>query len=185
MSDNQPLTNAQIDHIFDTIREVSIQYVAESPDNFVGMPEADIVLLEQTYAVTFPEAYRKFLQRFPGAHLKIFDKQAYGKYGIASAHEVAEALLEQDNFTLPEGAFPFSQWQGYQFYYFVNTGDANPEVFLYIEAGFGEPPENYSTGCLTDWLLELAMSNIALYGRLEGHDTEAGIEQLRKLVINQ
>ncbi len=180
------LTDAQIDHIYDTIKQVSIQYVGEKPENYIGLAEEDIDQLEQTYSLTFPKAYRKFLRNFPGAHLKIFDYQTYGMHGIADAHEVAEDLLLEDETKtiLPSGAFPFSQWQGYQFYYFVNSGRDNPETYLYMEGGNANPPKIYDLGCFTDWLINLSISNINLYVELLGRATGEGVEKLKTLLID-
>lgn len=177
-------TDHQLEHIFDTIREVSIQYLHEKEEQFRGLTESGIESLEKTHGISFPKAYHYFLQRFAAGQLSIFDCQSYSQQGIADALEVSEELLQQDKATLPAHSFPFSQWQGYQFYYFVHSGSDDPETFLYMEGGGNpsKPPQIYAMGPFTQWLIDLAISNTELIGRVRGYDTEKGIEILKSLL---
>jgi hypothetical protein len=133
----------------------------------------------------FPQAYRHFLKKFAGGQLKIFDGQSYDLKGIATAQEVSADLLSQDGTTLPENAFAFSQWQGYNFCYFINLGSDNPDTFLYMEGGSDtrvDPSKIYNNGRFTDWLVNLAIDNITLIGNLQGYKTDDGILKLKTLL---
>lgn len=91
------LTDEQITHIFETIKQVSIRYIGEKEENYTGLPEDVIAGMEETYGFAFPKVYRRFLAFFPGAHLKIFDGQTYGSIGVKDAQEVSEEILSQDS----------------------------------------------------------------------------------------
>lgn len=181
---SSPDIDQKLEHIFDTIRDVSIQYLHEKEENFRGLTESEIVNLEKAHQLSFPKAYRYFLKRFAAGQLSIFDCQSYSLQGIADAQEVSEELLQADKVTLPDHSFPFSQWQGYQFYYFINVGSDDPETYLYMEGGGkdSDPPMFYPMGSFTEWLIDLAISNTELIGRVRGYDTEKEIGILKSLL---
>lgn len=181
---NSNLTDEQITHIFETIKQVSIRYIGEKESNYTGLSEDVIAGMEETYGFAFPEVYRRFLAFFPGAHLKIFDGQTYGSIGVKEAQEVSKEILSEDNKVLPDGSFAFSQWQGYQFYYFIRSARSNnPETCFYMEGS--EDPKGNSCGCFTDWLVHLSIHNVRLFGGLLNREVEEGIEILEKLLIER
>lgn len=186
-NNNIDQTADKIEYILSVIKDVVIKYIEEDKGNFDGLTDIEIESLEKTNGQKFPKAYKLFLKKFAGGQFKIFDYQSYDLQGIIDAQEVSKELILQDGTTLPDNCFVFSQWQGYQFYYFVNTDTDNPDTFLYIEGGNDkriDPPEIYPEGCFTDWLVNLLISNITLIGKLRGYDTQKGIEILNGLLIN-
>ena len=177
----------KIELVLNSIEKITIKYIGEKKGNFKEIKESEIQSLENKCGLILPEAYKLFLKKFAGNELKIFDNQSYNIHGIFYAQEVSEELILQDNFTLPENSFVFSQWQGYQFYYFENSGSENPETFLYIEGGddaITEPPEIYACGNFTDWLIDLTINSMKVISENHGYKVDKGIEELEKLKIN-
>lgn len=175
----------EVDHILSAIQQTTIKYIRESESNFIGLTNTQIEDLEKTYQLSFPKAYRQFLQRFAAGPLKVYDYQTYGGKGIAEAQEVSKGILSLDGTPMPEQYFAFSQWQGYQFYYFINSGKDNPDTFLYLEGGADpaiDPPEIYAYGSFTDWLLQLTISNMTLIGELRGLNVTEGVDILKRLL---
>ena len=177
-------TTDKIELVLNSIEKITIKYIDEEKGNFKEIEEPEIQALEKKCGLILPKSYRLFLKKFAGNNLKIFDKQSYNIQGIFKAQEVSEELIMLDNFTLPENSFAFSQWQGYQFYYFVNSGSENPETFLYIEGGTEtstSPPKIYAYGSFTNWLIDLAIYNMKIIGKNHGYKVEKGIEELEEL----
>lgn len=179
--DNQ-LAKNKIADTFSLIKDVTIRYIGEKNNNFTGLSDREISDLEIKYQITFPEAYKCFLKTLVGGRLKIFDHQNYNIEGIESAHEVASEILLVDKVELPKSSFVFSQWQGYQFYYFINTQDGDPDTFQYIEGGGTEqsPPMIYNVGKFTYWILKLAINCLNLQSRLHKYEVTEGIALLNK-----
>jgi hypothetical protein len=103
----------------------------------LGCSEVEIVEREQQYGVQFPLAYRLFLKwcgrtrlqsLSPGFQLEFLD------YYWDSARD----LLAEEQETLELGGFIFSEWQGYNFLYFLLGAD-NPQVKLCIIKSDTEP----------------------------------------------
>ena len=180
-------TTDKIELVLNSIEKITIKYIDEEKGNFKEIEEPEIQALENKCGLILPKAYRLFLKKFAGNKLKIFDNQSYNIQGIFYAQDVSKELILQDNFTLPENSFVFSQWQGYQFYYFVNSGSENPETFLYIEGGDDvttEPPEVYAYGNFTNWLINLTICYMKVVSENHGYKVDKGIEELEKLKIN-
>ena len=181
-NDENNSKKSDFEYIYSVIKEVSLKYINDNDSNFRGLSEEIIEELENQYDRKFPEAYRSFLKTMAARLPKIFDCQLYNKEGIENAQEVAAELLEQDRASLPEGAFAFSQWQGYQFYYFVDDGTANPETFYYREGGDQKPHTIAYYGCFTDWLINLSIYNMQIFQRLNGYEIDEGVKILQGLL---
>lgn len=186
-ADKDMSIDKEIEHIFNSIKKVTKKYSGEKECNFRGLTEPEIEALEKEYEMIFPKAYKYFLRKYAAGELQIFDNQTYDAEGIAEAREVSKDLLSQDKITLPSNYFAFSQWQGYQFYYFINSGADNPDTFLYIEGGNDpnlEPPEIYPLGCFTDWLVNITIENIKAIRLLRDGEIEGWMKTLESLLKN-
>lgn len=117
-----------------------------------GCSEAEIVVQEQTYGVSFPLAYRLFLEgwgRTTPQSLGQDFRLAFLDYYWDSAHD----LLVENKAAFEPGAFVFSERQGYSFYYFL-LGSDNPPVTLCVIKSETEPGLDYMAyGRFTDWLI--------------------------------
>jgi len=131
--------------------------------------EAEITAQEQAYGVQFPLAYRLFLKWCGRATLQSLEQDfrlAFLDYYWDSARE----LLTENQMTLEPGAFVFSEWQGYNFWYFL-LGSDNPLVKLCIIKSDLEPGlVCHDYGRFTDWLISQLKTMVHLrhsLGRLD------------------
>ena len=177
----------KLDLLFLEIKEIIMESLREKKGHFGGLSEAEIGKLEKENGWSFPKAYRKFLRAFADSQSSVFDGQLYNIKGIMDAQQVSQELLAQAHATLPDNHFAFSQWQGYNFYYFLTDGSDNPETFLYLEGG-GEGSsishKIYPQGPFMKWFIDLAINNIKIIGDLYGHGTAKEVERLQGLLQN-
>lgn len=148
-----------------------------------GFDENEILACEQKYGVKFPKAYRLFLSKMAKSKLRIYDNQDYSIDGISYAHETSNELLELNNKSLCEESFPFSQWQGYNFYYF-NLSYDNPKVYRYLDSRLVEMEEvsylkEYSS--FIEWICERVELNLIIRKKLYKMEIEHLLIELKKL----
>lgn len=141
----------------------------EGSTSGLGCSEAEVAAQEQAYGVQFPLAYRLFLKWCGRATLQSLAQDfrlAFLDYYWDSARE----LLTENQATSEPGAFVFSEWQGYNFWYFL-LGCANPMVKLCLIKSDLEPGlEYHEYGRFTDWLINQLKTMVQLrysLGRLD------------------
>lgn len=174
--------------LFDLIIEIQIGYIGQRRIDVIGLNESEIKSLEKEHNINFPYAFRLFLSKMAAGKLKIFDHQSFNLSSIIETHEVAELITEEDKHAMPDNSYPFSHWQGYQFYYFINDGTSDPPTYLYMEGGDDlneHPPEITSLGNFSKWLLNLTYSYLDVYADVEGFNVKDAKELLSPLVKDQ
>ena len=141
----------------------------EGSTSGLGCSEAEVAAQEQEYGVQFPLAYRLFLKWCGRATLQSLEQDfrlAFLDYYWDSARE----LLTENQTSLEPGGFVFSEWQGYNFWYFL-LGSDNPLVKLCIIKSDLEPGLVYHEyGRFTDWLIGQLKTMVQLrqsLGRLD------------------
>jgi SMI1 / KNR4 family (SUKH-1) len=171
-----------VEIIIAVIMEISSKYLKDDYKKFKGHIDVSIINLEADLKVKLPYAYKHFLRKIATGDLTIFDSQGYSIKDVYYSQESASAILSYDKEVLPHNAFVFSEWQGYNFYYFINDGSENPDTYLYIERGDDEnntPSGSYYQGKFTDWLLKLAIGSLELHKSFD-YETQEGINKLKK-----
>jgi hypothetical protein len=157
------------------------EYSVEPLKIMLGHSNEEIENLEEDMKIELPYAYKTFLNLFAKGELKIFDHQVFSIEGVKDAIEVAEGLLVQDRFQLPNKAFVFSQWQGYSFLYF-ELGNDNPEVFSYVEGnGQEHSPKINSCGPFTNWFYNLIVSSLHYRKKSWGINIDERLSELKKI----
>jgi hypothetical protein len=96
----------------------------------------EVRALEQQVGLVLPEAYKEFLLWMGhGAGGFLQESNCFYRH-LLHNQQMAVALLEESNFpgSLPQDAFVFYNYEGYQFVFFrVSEGD-NPPLYYYHEA---------------------------------------------------
>jgi hypothetical protein len=170
----------KIEEILSAVMNVSKIYLDDKA--FKGHTELSIINLENNSKIKLPFAYKHFLRKIGASDLSIFDNQSYSLSGLYYANETAEKILTDENEKLPENAFIFSEWQGYQFFYFINDGSENPNTYLYIardDDKYNEEVIILNYGTFTDWLIKLTIQTLNLE-KESGKQTDEGITELKK-----
>lgn len=105
-----------------------------------GCSDNEIKELEKEFGHGFPAIYREFLLAIGYRAGLLFRGTEIFFGSIRGLIQYANELLgeNQESFNLPEDAFVFSMYQGYEFNYFRFSEGENPPVYQYIE-GNGEP----------------------------------------------
>jgi hypothetical protein len=120
----------------------------------LGYSEAEIAAREQQYGVQFPLAYRLFLQWCGRGWLQSLGQDFRLEF-LEYYWDSARDLLAENQATLEPRGFVFSEWQGYNFFYFL-LGIDNPPVKLYIIKSDIEPGLEYiDYDRFIDWLIGL------------------------------
>lgn len=176
--------NINIKEFFTQIRAFLLNHDLESEKHLLGYSCDAVYQLELRRKIQLPYSYKLFLEYFAQGRPKFFDGQDYSISGIKDANIVANSITEADKTELPAGAFVFSQWQGYNFDFFV-MGSDNPEVLLYTE-GDGSPCSHDIRKCntFTDWICERVVSSLTLYHRYYRSNIEgllAEVETIKQL----
>ncbi len=181
MPEPSPTNNDYLDQFYSLLLKFLTKNGLEKYTD--GYSEDEIDQCQIQYSIEFPKAYKLFLQLMAKSELKIFDCSDFTFSGLSEAQEVSQELLEQDNYSLGENIFAFSQWQGYNFNYF-DLKSENPNVGLYIEAGCAHenaPPEIYHYGPFTNWLCNKVEISLGLRNQLEGLKIENLLTDLKAI----
>lgn len=137
---------------YSRLNQFLIEVGLEQPSTIIGCSESEIAMQEQIYGVQFPLAYRLFLKWCGHRKPTLFD-QDYELRFLNSYWESASDLLAENQAVLEPRGFVFSEWQGYNFFYFL-LGLDNPVVKLCIIKSDTEIGLEYiDYGCFTDWLI--------------------------------
>jgi hypothetical protein len=124
----------------------------EKPATILGCSEDEIKAQEQAYSVRFPLAYRLFLKWCGRKKPALFDQDFELRF-LDYFWDSARDLLAENQVVLEPGGFVFTEWQGYNFFYFLLDFD-NPPVKLCIIKSDTEPGLEYiDYGRFTDWLI--------------------------------
>ena len=132
MPSNKMKSEKEIDAFFEKINAFLAYYDLEDLSRTEGYSNTEINYYEQQLDLKFPYAYRKFLANYAKGSMRFFCGQTYRLDKIKNAFATAEELVRDNNETLPRNTFPFSQWQGYNFFYLEND-KTEPWVYLYME----------------------------------------------------
>jgi hypothetical protein len=145
----------------------------------LGCSEAELAAREQQYGVQFPLAYRLFLKWCGRGWLKSLGQNFQLEF-LDYYWDSARDLLAENQATLEQDGFVFSEWQGYNFFYLL-LGVDNPPVKLCIIKSDVEPGLRYlEYGRFTDWLIgliELAL----LYNKLNTPAMMAELDRIEQL----
>ncbi|MFC4157917.1 SMI1/KNR4 family protein [Chitinimonas lacunae] len=97
----------------------------------VGLSNEEILEVERAQGVRLPAAYRSFLKEC-GKSAGLFERDADFFYpAIKTLKDELNEMLAEENmdFRIPENAFVFSAYQGYQYCYFLCGEEENPPVY--------------------------------------------------------
>jgi hypothetical protein len=120
----------------------------------VGLSPEQIDSLETKLGVSFPAAYRAFLQIMGWEVDEALVGSDCNSSYIPRLREWAEELLKESkcDFRLPSNAVVFLMHQGNVFLYFMSDGNDDPAVYRYLEYEQG-PTREFEH--FSDWLKDV------------------------------
>lgn len=131
----------------------------------LGCSEEEIAEAERGYNVRFPLAYRLFLRWCGRGPMHWMDQLDLQLDSLPYSWESARALLAEEQEVLEPGGFVFSEWQGYNFLYFL-LGIDNPPVRLCIIKYYVPGLDHEDYGRFTDWLIQRIKQSVELRSSL-------------------
>lgn len=143
------------------LNEFLVNTGLEKSTEGLGCSAEEIAEAERAYGVQFPLAYRLFLRWCGRGPMSWMDQQDLQLDSLPYSWESARALLAAEQEALEPGGFVFSQWQGYNFLYFLLGAD-NPPVKLCIIKYYVPGLEYEDYGRFTDWLIQRIKSSVEL-----------------------
>lgn len=113
------------------------------PGDVIGLSDSEISSIERTMSLELPEIYKNFLRICGRKAGELFEDVDSFYPVILELREELEEILEEigSSFTLPDDAFVFSGYQGYQYLYFI-CGEPDPKVWILNDGG--GPPKIHS-----------------------------------------
>lgn len=165
-----------IELFFKSLKSFLLDNEIESKSNLKGHSLLEIKAYESKYNYKLPYSYKLFLNYFAKESPNFLDC-SYCSLGAAEyAIKTANSLLTK-NFHLPKNIFVFTEWQGYNYHYFILNSKNNPEViFNIITSDINPTIKKSSEGKFTDWIC----NNIAIHLK---HKKEMYNEDIEYLLI--
>jgi hypothetical protein len=113
-------------------------------DDVEGVSSAEISQLENSFRVILPNSYKEFLLAFGRKAGNLFSDVNFFFPDILKLKDELEEMIDEESlaFRLPDNAFVFSAYQGFQYHYFVCDGNEDPAVYRILDGG--HPPEKVS-----------------------------------------
>lgn len=104
-----------------------------------GITDQEIKNVKASFEYELPEAYIEFLRTYGKECVLGHDVQILYPFMLGLRADLLE-LIEEDNldFQLPKNAFVFSEYQGFQYHYFLCGESDDPEVYRIMDGN--EPP---------------------------------------------
>jgi hypothetical protein len=166
------------------LNQLLVKIELEESAIILGCSEDEIVAREQSYGIQFPLAYRLFLKWCGRKNPALF-RQNFELEFLHYYWDSARDLLAENHAVLESGGFVFTEWQGYNFLYFL-LGSDNPPVKQCIIKSDTEPGLEYMDyGRFTDWLIDYtkaAVNTLQFIGiDVDVLTIEAELEQIAQL----
>lgn len=105
--------------------------------DIAGLSDIEVLEVESAQGVKLPMIYRDFLKEC-GRGAGLFERDADFFYPAIKSlkEELSEMLAEEGiDFCIPENAFVFSAYQGYQYCYFLCSDNQDPPVYKIDDGG--------------------------------------------------
>ena len=119
------------------IRNELLRKELATESSLVGVSVEDINRIEKQASVLLPRAYKDFLISF-GKKAGFFASDVVFFYSeILDLREELNEMIEEEglDFEVPENAFVFSGYQGFQYHYFICDGRGDPEIYRIMDGG--------------------------------------------------
>ncbi|WP_324673119.1 SMI1/KNR4 family protein [Hymenobacter sp. GOD-10R] len=155
----------------------------------IGCSEEEITYQERAYDIQFPLAYRLFLIWCGKTKLSWMNGRDFGLDTLAYSWDSATELLAENQSVLEPNGFVFSEWQGYNFWYFLQGIDNPPVKLCIIQSDVDPGLQIIEYGRFTDWLINQIKDSIKLKQSLKRIDVHVPtiwteLDRIAKLVAS-
>lgn len=141
---------------YSNFKSFLIEREIEQKNDIIGCSEKNIEQLEKQFG-QLPLAYKEYLLAIGKKHLTtLFDCDDYSIDNLEYAHEIADEILKEDNYTINTPYIVLSEHHGYNFTY-IHINEHNPPVYLYME---GDKCPTLISNTFTSWIKESAIQTI-------------------------